>query len=172
MPLHEIYYIAEMVVGVAVIISIVFVAIELRQNTRIMKRDMAADRKQRMNWLLETGCTDSDFRAFHRKVDTEFDNLDDDEKWRANLFGARVVKSLLDELLDYLDGNITSDEWTAKDITILRAYEWDRINFATPEKRKRMVELWGMSEDELFDIRKKTRDAVTLDSAGENLLIN
>ena len=111
MPLQEIYYIAEMVVGVAVIISIVFVAIELRQNTRIMKRDMAADRKQRMNWLLETGCTDSDFRAFHRKVDTEFDSLDDDEKWRAGLFGARVVKSLLDELLDYLDGNISSDEW-------------------------------------------------------------
>ena len=73
---------------------------------------------------------------------------------------------------DWRFANITSDEWTAKDITILRAYEWDRINFSNQEKRKRMVELWGMSEDELFDIRKKTRDAVTLESAGENLLIN
>ena len=33
MSLQKIYYIAEMVVGVAVIISIVFVAIELRQTT-------------------------------------------------------------------------------------------------------------------------------------------
>ena len=35
MPLQEMYYIAEMVVGLAVIISIVFVAIELRQNTHV-----------------------------------------------------------------------------------------------------------------------------------------
>ena len=33
MSLQEIYYVAEMVVGLAVIISIVFVAIQLRQNT-------------------------------------------------------------------------------------------------------------------------------------------
>ena len=37
MPLQEMYYIAEMVVGVAVIISIIFVAIELRQNTYMTK---------------------------------------------------------------------------------------------------------------------------------------
>ena len=41
MPLQEIYYIAEMVVGVAVIISIVFVAIELRQNTYMTRMSMA-----------------------------------------------------------------------------------------------------------------------------------
>ena len=33
MSLQEFYYVAEMVVGLAVIISIIFVAIELRQNT-------------------------------------------------------------------------------------------------------------------------------------------
>ena len=38
MPLQEMYYIAEMIVGVAVIISIVFVAVELRQNTYINRR--------------------------------------------------------------------------------------------------------------------------------------
>ena len=31
MPLQEIYYVAEMIVGVAVMISIAFVAIELRR---------------------------------------------------------------------------------------------------------------------------------------------
>ena len=49
MPLQEIYYIAEMVVGVAVIISIVFVAIELRQNTYVTRKSMAARREQRIN---------------------------------------------------------------------------------------------------------------------------
>ena len=51
MPLQEMYYIAEMVVGVAVIISIVFVAIELRQNTRMMRNSMADGREQRFSGL-------------------------------------------------------------------------------------------------------------------------
>jgi hypothetical protein len=59
---------------------------------------------------------------------------------------------------------IKSDEWTSKDVSILRAYEWDRVNFSTPEKRKRMTELWRMSEDELFHIRKRTRDNITFKS--------
>ena len=49
MPLQEIYYIAEMIVGVAVIISIVFVAVELRQNTYVTRKSMADQRKQRLN---------------------------------------------------------------------------------------------------------------------------
>ena len=64
MPLQEMYYIAEMVVGVAVIISIVFVAIELRQNTYVTRRSMAVERINQLNWLMETIATDEDFRDF------------------------------------------------------------------------------------------------------------
>ena len=64
MPLQEIYYIAEMVVGVAVIVSIVFVAIELRQNTYVTRRSMAVERINQLNWLMETIATDEDFRDF------------------------------------------------------------------------------------------------------------
>jgi radical SAM superfamily enzyme YgiQ (UPF0313 family) len=60
--------------------------------------------------------------------------------------------------VDWRYSQIYSDEWTPKDVSILRAYEWDRINFATPKKRKRVAELWGLSEAELFRIRKSTRD--------------
>jgi hypothetical protein len=62
---------------------------------------------------------------------------------------------------DWRFSQITSEEWTAEDISILRAYEWDRINFASPEKRKRQTELWGISEEEMQRIRKLTRDAVS-----------
>ena len=54
MPLQEIYYIAEMVVGVAVIISIIFVAIELRQNTYMLRKSQADQRRQHFNWIYET----------------------------------------------------------------------------------------------------------------------
>ena len=56
MPLQEIYYIAEMVVGVAVIISIVFVAIELTPNTYIVRKSMADQRRsRRVNWKIGFG---------------------------------------------------------------------------------------------------------------------
>ena len=60
MPLQEIYYIAEMVVGAAVIISIVFVAVELRQNTYLMRATMADRRKQNVNWFFEQLVADAE----------------------------------------------------------------------------------------------------------------
>ena len=60
---------------------------------------------------------------------------------------------------DWRYGQIKSDEWTAKDISILRAYEWDRINFA-PHKLKKVAEIWGIDEAELDQVRKQTRDAL------------
>ena len=76
MPLQEIYYIAEIIVGVAVIVSIIFVAIELRQNTYLIRKSMADQRASRLNWQLETICTGSDFRQFQRRKDTDYDEFD------------------------------------------------------------------------------------------------
>ena len=67
---------------------------------------------------------------------------------------------------------IKSDEWTSNDISILRAYEWDRINFGTPERREKMTKLWGLNDAELADIRKKTRDAVTISDDANNMVVN
>ena len=64
MSLQEIYYIAEMIVGVAVIISIVFVAIELRQNTYLMRATMADQRKQNVNWFFEQLVADRNLEIF------------------------------------------------------------------------------------------------------------
>ena len=47
-------------------------------------------------------------------------------------------------------------DFTARDLTILRAYEWDRINFTGAEKRKRTADLMGISEEELLKIRRET----------------
>ena len=67
MPLQEMYYIAEMLVGVAVIISIVFVALELRQNTYLTKKSMADQREDRMGWLNQAVLLDDGFRKFQQK---------------------------------------------------------------------------------------------------------
>ncbi len=57
---------------------------------------------------------------------------------------------------------VETDEFSANDITILRAYEWDRINFSDPQKRKRTAEMMGIREEELSGIRRKTFDNARL----------
>ena len=53
-------------------------------------------------------------------------------------------------------GQVCSPHFTPADLTILRAYEWDRINFSRPEKRQRTAEEMGVSLEELFEIRRTT----------------
>ncbi len=72
--------------------------------------------------------------------------------------------------LGYLDDSITFDEhqWShgtfntpyfrAKDVTILRAYEWDRINFGRPEKKQKIAQMIGVSLERLDEIRRTTRE--------------
>ena len=110
MPLQEIYYIAEMIVGVAVIISIVFVAVELRQNTYVTRKSMADQRKQRLNWTWGTVVTDSDFRDFNRRIDTDWNNFNPDERYRGIFLGVSTARSILDELVAFYDGQVSSAE--------------------------------------------------------------
>ena len=64
--------------------------------------------------------------------------------------------------VDWRYGRISSSEFTPKDISILRAYEWDRINFGVPKKRKKIADIMGITVEELNNIRKKTRDNLLL----------
>lgn len=66
-------------------------------------------------------------------------------------------------VVDWRYSQISSDEWTAQDVSILRAYEWDRVNFSKPERKKRVAEIWGISEQEMSKIQKQTRDALIFD---------
>ncbi|MFH1607985.1 MAG: radical SAM protein [archaeon] len=56
----------------------------------------------------------------------------------------------------WTDGWIKSSEFRPQDLKVLRAYEWDRINFSSPEKRKNIARMMGISEERLDEIRKDT----------------
>ena len=87
------YFITQIGVGIAVIVSIIFVGLELRQNSFLMRKSMGDDRLQRTTWLFETLVTNNDFRSFHRRIETEYENFNDDEKYRAMWLGVRSLRS-------------------------------------------------------------------------------
>ena len=56
-------------------------------------------------------------------------------------------------------GVLTYPDFTASDLDILRAYEWDRINFSDDARRCRIADVMGMTPQELDDLRAAVRRA-------------
>jgi radical SAM superfamily enzyme YgiQ (UPF0313 family) len=54
-------------------------------------------------------------------------------------------------------GQIETDEFSADDLTILRAYEWDRINFTDKKKLENICRAMGVTVEEMNETRKNTR---------------
>lgn len=67
--------------------------------------------------------------------------------------------------VDWRYGRIKSDQFSPKDISVLRVYEWDRINFTDPAKRAKTAAIMGVSLEKLDEIRKATRDNLTFENA-------
>ena len=130
MPLQEMYYIAEMVVGVAVIVSIVFVAIELRQNTYMLRKSQSDQRRLHFNWLYEANCTDAEFRQWHRSLDEDWDDLTEDDRYRGLHLGMRSLRLYLDEVTDYFNGQLSKSEYLVLSQNMVMAAKKPNIQLA------------------------------------------
>ncbi len=62
-----------------------------------------------------------------------------------------------EEQFGYTRGAIATSQFTPTELQILRAFEWDRINFATPERRAAVARMEGLSLGELEAWRVRTR---------------
>lgn len=61
--------------------------------------------------------------------------------------------------LSWFSGQIQTEHFTPEDLTVLRAYEWERINFATPEKCEKTSAIMGITTEELYRIRRSTLES-------------
>lgn len=78
------------------------------------------------------------------------------------LFDMAVEGGYLSSDFDFGDlawgqASISTEEFDAAELTLLRAFEWDRINFSRPERKRKIARMMGVSVEELDDIRRKTR---------------
>ena len=70
----------------------------------------------------------------------------------------------------YGKGLITTDEFTPAELEILRSFEWDRINFSTPEKCRAIARMNGITMRELEDWRRNTRRNSGINSMVKNIM--
>ena len=77
------------------------------------------------------------------------------------LHALALETNAIDANFDYDDiqwgqAGISTSEFTADQLTILRAMEWERINFASATKRDKIARMMRLSVDELDRIRRDT----------------
>lgn len=65
-------------------------------------------------------------------------------------------------------GVITTEDFTPFELQVLRAYEWDRINFKTEEKKLKINKMLGITMEELEIWRKDTRRSVGVNVESSN----
>jgi len=61
------------------------------------------------------------------------------------------------ELFGYTRGIIQTPDFNPMELQVLRAFEWDRINFSSPERKSKVAKMEGISMEELEEWRIKTR---------------
>jgi anaerobic magnesium-protoporphyrin IX monomethyl ester cyclase len=69
----------------------------------------------------------------------------------------KLIPTEDDTLSGYTKGLISTPEFSSMEVEILRAFEWDRINFRTPEQRAIVARMEGITTAELAEWRKRTR---------------
>jgi radical SAM superfamily enzyme YgiQ (UPF0313 family) len=98
-----------------------------------------------------------DFDVAHFHIATPLPQTDLYEICREGKFLVEGFYFTDPDLFGFCRGFIKTNEFTPEELQILRAYEWDRINFSTREKRERMCRLYGLTENQLEEHRRQTR---------------
>jgi anaerobic magnesium-protoporphyrin IX monomethyl ester cyclase len=68
--------------------------------------------------------------------------------------------------IGYTSGVIETDEFTPKELEILRAFEWDRINFSTANRREAIARIQNITLEELEQWRINTRRSFGINVGG------
>jgi len=68
--------------------------------------------------------------------------------------------------LGFAQAFIATDEFTPFELMVLRAFEWDRINFCTPERTAKAARMMNMTVEELAEHRRQTRRKLGVHVAG------
>ncbi len=70
----------------------------------------------------------------------------------------------------YGSGLITTKEFMPLELEVLRSFEWDRINFSSDERKRAVMKLNGITEEDLENWRMNTRRNLGVNSLVNNIM--
>ncbi len=110
MNISELANYAEIISGVAVIASLVYVAIQIRQNTAMVRTSNYADLSFKLSGFSSLVADNAELADIYIRGKADFDDLSEVEKTRFNLMLSRLLQPYQDmyhlNLRGYMDGQL------------------------------------------------------------------
>ena len=134
--LEQAYFVSQITAAIFVVASILFLALSVRQNSKLLQRAMMEDQRSASNALFERIAIDKEFAEFHMKAGTDFDNLDKVEQYRARFLAQLNTRAAIHAIQARKDGFVSDLEWRELQ---------ERLKFGG--RRKNMIEAWHLMKD-------------------------
>ena len=111
MTLEQVYYLSQIVAAVVLVASIIFLALQVRQNSKVIERSMMEDHRTAQNVVAQKVFEDREFADFHMRLRDEYEELDDVDKYRADFLARWRLRRTLRLVQSRLDGLVSDVDW-------------------------------------------------------------
>ena len=111
MTLEQVYFISQITAAVVLIASIIFLALQVRQNSNVIQRSMMEDHRTAQNTVALKVFEDREFAEFHMRSRDDYDELDEVDKYRAEFLAVWRLRRILRVIQARLDGLVSDVDW-------------------------------------------------------------
>jgi len=109
--LNELGSLGEFISGLAVVVTLVYLAIQIRHNTRAVRSSMHHAMIDSTLRIAESLSDNEDVARIVLRADEDYDNLTDAERIRFDAYGERVFSNFESVFYSYRNSMIEEDLW-------------------------------------------------------------
>ncbi len=149
MTLEQGYFITQIAAGVILVASVIFLAIQVRQNTTMLNQMVREEFRVASNSLFEEVAKNPEFAHLHKKIGDSYESLNDLDKHRATFIARKTVRNLVHSIQAKLHGNLTDEQWGKTQYDIVSASrrphvkaEWNSVKHIYSQN---VQDLWNES---------------------------
>ena len=111
MNLEQVYFITQILASFAVVASLLYLARQVHQNTRIMQINAAAERVQRDHEIVDPIIRSREIAELHHKGNQDFAGMDAVDQTRSMLFDHRAQLHWQNMFEMYQEGLLKEENW-------------------------------------------------------------
>jgi len=145
MTLEQAYFVSQITAAIFVVASILFLAISVRQNSKMLQRTMNEDYRNTLNNLWDDVSRSRDFAEFHMRIGSDYQSLDKIDQYRARFVAQKNIANIMHSVQARLAGHVSEEEWRAVQQSIRMAATrenvidaWKRFKIFYPENAQRL----------------------------------
>ncbi len=111
MTLEEFNYIAEIIASIAVIATLLYVGMQIKQNTRSTRLETIRDISSGFNSFYDTMASNRELTDIWHRGAFNYQGLDETEKLRFTFAVVRVFRLEQEQFLQWREGALDDDHW-------------------------------------------------------------